>query len=116
MQHQFENSAVVGNYEYEGTLMDVCAEVISDYNAVEGTLTLKLDSFLRHPDPTHSHQRVSVPWLPAPQTCTEGVSLSEANELAREISRSWRKNVFSHIPERRTLGAGAGGPLLLCML
>lgn len=116
MQHQFENSAVVGKYEHEGEVMDVCAEIICDFNAAESTLTLKLDSYLRHPDPAHGQQRVSAAWLPKPQTFAEGVSYNEANDLAREISRSWRKNVFNHIPEMRPVGAGGAGQLLLCML
>jgi hypothetical protein len=116
MQHQYENSAVVGRYEHDGEMMDVCAEVISDYNEAESTLTSKLDSYLRYPDPAHARQRVSMPWLPQPQTCTEGVPLREANELAREISRSWRKNVFSHIPQARHGTGGGTGPLLLCMM
>lgn len=98
MKHQLESIAVVGTTEVDGEKMDVCAEIVSDYNQSKEELSVKMDCYLRHPDPTNGHQRVKAAWLPEPQDVHECVDREEATDLAREIARSWRKRVFASIP------------------
>lgn len=100
MHHLLDSIAVVGSSDFEDEAMDVCASVTSDYDAPSQRLTVTLDSFLRHPDPAKVKQRVRAPWLPASETVRESVPPDEASDMARDIARSWRKNVFERIPER----------------
>jgi hypothetical protein len=100
MHHLLDSIAVVGVADFESEAMDVCAEVKSDYDAPSRRLTVALDSFLRHPDPAKVKQRVRAPWLPPAETVRETVSPEEASDMARDIARSWRKNIFERIPNR----------------
>jgi hypothetical protein len=100
MEHFLDSISVVGAADVENESMDVCAEVEARYDARERALTVTLDSFLRHPDPTKHKLRIHAPWLPKAQTVHESVASDEASDMARDIARSWRKKIIELIPGR----------------
>lgn len=100
MDHLLDSISIIGATEMDNETMDVCAEVVATYNLAKEMLTVHLDSFLRHTGITGNKARAVASWLPKPEVVEESVSREEASDLARDIARSWRKQVMESIPAR----------------
>lgn len=100
MDHLLDSISIIGATDMDGETMDVCAEVVASFNPANETLTVHLDSFLRHTGITGNKARAMTSWLPKAQVLEESVSRDEASDMARDIARSWRKQVMESIPAR----------------
>jgi hypothetical protein len=100
MEHLLDSISIIGATEVDGETMDVCAEVVANYNPGKEILTVHLDSFLRCTRVTGNKARAVAAWLPKPEVMEESVARDEASDLARDVARSWRKQVMECIPAR----------------
>ncbi len=94
-----DTTEVVATYSMNGTDYEVCAEAEATHDKRAHLLTVHLRSYLRSLSPESLHEQAQAPWLPEPETLTEGVEVGEAHDLAMDIFASWCRRVLACLPE-----------------
>ena len=92
-------SEIVAPIQVENDLCEVWASAEADYH--EGTLEVKLDSFLRR---SSDNEHLSASWLPETETVIEHIDFEEGSPAAKEIFESWVKRVRRAIGKRPGIG------------
>jgi hypothetical protein len=93
MRKVLSTSEIVQDLDLEVEPKELCATAEADYDERNSTLVIKLDSFVRQVHHAGPDVCTRPDWLPKPETLREGVSPSEASDLARDIFRQWTKKV-----------------------
>ena len=86
-------SEIVQDLGLEAEPKELCAAAEADYDERKSMLVIKLDAFVRQVHHAGPDVCSRPDWLPKGGTLREGVSSSEASELAREIFQRSTKKV-----------------------
>ena len=93
MKKVIDTLEVLGTVEFNGEPHELCAEADARYHGGTGKLEVRLEAFLRSTNLLVEERHVTAPWLPAPQTLSEGMSEDEAVDAARDIFHGWVRKV-----------------------
>ena len=94
-----DTTHVVATHDIEDITYEVCAEAIARHDRKIHLLSVDLRAFLRAQNAAHIHEEATAPWLPEPETITDGVDASEAHEMADDVFASWCRRVAATVPE-----------------
>jgi len=93
-----DTTEVIATHETDGVAFEVCAEAIATHDRRAHILSVELRSFLRVMDQDDIQEEIIPPWLPAPETITDGVQEGEALEMADDVFASWCRRVAATVP------------------